>query len=404
VGPYGGSPKYRNLKLLVLVIDRLPSYLAGIWHSYNFYLPGLASQARDNVPYKDRSHDLGRRFLPWQKKRGHRRTGSQVAGSVGEGLMFAALLLSGSFALIALLTSRIIEIPGVSTLTTGSGLWLSVLVLASLILIGAGGLVWTVLQAGTSAERRNAIASRAADIDLLSNRLPEARDYPAIPRNENLVNSPGVRLTHRLPCSTSSTWSLLALAFLCLICNGLVASFAVVLFKSFVASQPQWLFLVVLLPLTLIAARLTWHFLHRLRETVRIGPTSVEVSDVPFYPGRRYDLCLVQHGRMSLKSLKLMLACDEFATYREGTDVRIERRRVSLQKVLKCSSVDVRTGTPFVHQGELVMPEQIMHSFRASSNSIQWKLLVQGELQKGGRFEREFPIVVYPNAVEVDRG
>ena len=100
-------------------------------------------------------------FQPWQKKRGHRRTGSQLAGSVGEGVIFASLLLVGSFALIALITSRVVDIPGISTLNTGSGLWLSVIGLTSLILIGAGGVIWTLLSAGTSAERRKSITEKS---------------------------------------------------------------------------------------------------------------------------------------------------------------------------------------------------------------------------------------------------
>ncbi len=346
---------------------------------------------------------MGRRFIPWQKKRGHRRTGSQVAGSVGEGALFAGLMLGGSAALIGLVTSRLIAIPGLSSLNTGSGLWLSVVVLASLVLTGTGGLIWTVVHARTSAERRTAIAGRAADLDPLSGGLPLPNDYPAIPRGETLFDSPGVRLRYRLPCSTSPTWSLLAIGTLSLMVNGLIAGLIVVLLNGVVAERTPWLLLLLLIPLTYGAVKLTWFFLQTLSEAVRIGPTSVEVSDLPFYPGRRYDLCLVQAGRMSLRSLKLMLSCDESATFREGTDVRIEKRRVSMQKVLQCVPTEVVPGAPFVHQGEMVLAKDVMHSFQAKSNSIRWNLIVQGELEKGGHFEREFPIVVFPVAGHEER-
>jgi hypothetical protein len=339
---------------------------------------------------------LVRRYLPWQKKRGQRSTVSSKVGSVGEGLLFAGLLLGGSFAFIVLITSRSVDIPGFSSRTAGTGLWLSVLVLISLILIGGGGLIWTLLCVGTSVERRKALTS-IAEQEIRASRMPVAREFPTIPHNSNLVNSPGIHLAYRLPCSTSTTWNLLAQAAICLMFNGLVAAMAVILVKSIIAQAINWLLLLAIVPIAFVAIRLTMRFLQQVGETVRIGPTSVEVSDLPFYPGQRYDLCLVQAGRMSLKSLKLQLACDESATFRDGTDVRVENRRVSLQRVLHCLPAEVRPGVPFVHQGELVMPEGIMHSFVAGSNSLQWKLLVEGEMQRGRKFEREFPIVVFPS-------
>lgn len=296
-----------------------------------------------------------------------------------------------------------INIPGLSSLNTGSGLWLSVLVLATFILIGGGGFIWTVLRAGTSEERRKAITRKAADIELLAAGFPDASDFPTIPRSDNLLNSPGTYLSFRLPCSTSSTWQLLVLAAFSLMWNGMLAAIAVVTVKSFVRGEIRWLLVLVLIAMIVAAIRITGNFLGQVARALRIGPTSVEVSDLPLYPGQRYDIALVQAGRMSLKSLRLMLACDENATFREGTDVRVETRRVVLQKVMQCESVLVEPGASFVHQGELVMPQSIMHSFQSQSNSIQWKLLAQGETQRGDEFERVFPVVVFPSRVVEER-
>ena len=345
---------------------------------------------------------MGRRFQLWQKKRGHRRTGSRLAASVGEGLLFACLLLLGSFALMALVTSRMIDIPGVSTLTTGSGLWLSVIVLASLILIGGGGLLWTLLHLGTSAERRRAIASRAAELELLTQGLPRSGDYPTIPRSEPLIDSPGVHLRYRLPSSTAPTWSLLALAVFCLMWNGLLAAVAAVFVKGVVAGKPPWLTLLLLLPMLAVAVRVTWRFLRQLRHELRVGNTSVEVSDLPLYPGQRYDICVVHGGRMPWKILKLLLACDESATFREGTDIRIETRRVWLQKILQFTPMELGRPSTAVHQGEMIVPSDIMHSFQSSNNAVQWKILVQGELAEGEEFERSFPVVVFPPVMDAD--
>ena len=39
-----------------------------------------------------------------------------------------------------------------------------------------------------------------------------------------------------------------------------------------------------------------------------------------------------------------------------------------------------------------------MHSFRASHNQIQWKLIVRGEVVGWHAFQRSFPVVVRPSA------
>ncbi len=346
---------------------------------------------------------FSRWFQPWQKKRRHRRTGSQVAGDVSEGVWFASVLLVGSFLLIALLTSRVIDIPLLSSLNSGSGLWLSVLVLASFVLIGGGGFVWTVLRAGTSTERRIAITRRAASIDLFSAGFYDARDFPTIPRSENLLNSPGTYLAYRLPCITTPTWHLLTLAAFTLMWNGLFAAIGLVTVGGFVAGKGSLLMLGVLVIMLVGAVRITGHFLGQVGKGLRIGPTSVEVSDLPLYPGQRYDVAVAQAGRMTLKSLKLMLASDEKATFREGTDIRMEHRRVVFQRVMQCETVSVEPGAAFVLQGELVMPESIMHSFQSPSNAVQWKLVVQAETQRGDEFERVFPVVVFPSRIVEER-
>ncbi|NJO14086.1 MAG: hypothetical protein HC870_02780, partial [Rhizobiales bacterium] len=53
-----------------------------------------------------------------------------------------------------------------------------------------------------------------------------------------------------------------------------------------------------------------------------IGPTLVEISDYPFYPGRVYRLFLSQGGRLTINSLEVLLVCDEKATYQQGTNTR----------------------------------------------------------------------------------
>jgi hypothetical protein len=56
----------------------------------------------------------------------------------------------------------------------------------------------------------------------------------------------------------------------------------------------------------------------------------------------------------------------------------------------------VRPGLPFEHECELSIPQNVMHSFHASHNWIEWKLVVRGEPRRWPPYERSFPVIVYP--------
>ena len=98
---------------------------------------------------------MARIFRLWQKKRGDRRTGSKLVGSVGEAAFFGVLHLLGGVTLTHLII-RYAQNPQAEAFRFGSGYgyWLMVLVSTSFLLIGGGGLILTALQAGTSAEGR----------------------------------------------------------------------------------------------------------------------------------------------------------------------------------------------------------------------------------------------------------
>ncbi len=227
---------------------------------------------------------MRRRFRLLQKKLRHRRSGSPVVANVGEGLYFFVMLAIGFFSVTALITSRVVDIPGFSELTTGSRFWVGLLVLGSLAVIGAGGLARTVYRVSTSAERRSAIARQAVELQKKFENWPSG-DFPTVPRNENLYNSPGTRLTYRLPQTAEPTWSLLALGLFCLMWLGLLASVLVVVTKSFLSGQPRWGLLLVVFLLAVFTVRVCQSFLIRLREAIRIGPTHVEIAVLPTLSG-----------------------------------------------------------------------------------------------------------------------
>lgn len=331
------------------------------------------------------------------KKRGHRWTGSRILGNVGEGAVFVALLLIGSCSLITLGASRLVYIPWFSDQTLSSGVAVTViLILASLIVIGIGGLIWTALRLSTSVERRSALSRKTPQLQPGSEFYPPARDYPTIPRNENLVNSQGVHLAYRLPSRSPLTWSLLAALTFSLMWSALFTVFAVTLVTQFLGGKFLWYLAPVVVVLGIIAWRST-HFLNRrLQEAVQVGPTHVEVSDVPFFPGGHYDVAIIQFGKMTLRKLRVSLVCDEEATFREGTDVRVERRRVVDRDILAEESVRIVPATPLVRWATIHCDDHAMHSFQSVSNAIHWGIHVRGIMADGTDFTREFSIVIFP--------
>jgi len=339
--------------------------------------------------------NISRGFRLWEKKRGDRRTGSHLAASFGEGIFFGVLFLLGSISLTVLITTRVID-PGTELFRVGFGFWLLILVLASFILLGGAGMFYTVLHAGASAERRSAMVKRAATIDLIRNALPSAHDYPSIPRDGQLTDSPGVTLTYRLPIVKSLAWQLLAITLLCLTLTGFATVLVVVALDSLIRGDPVGFLMAFALPYVAASGWSIYYFLTRLWVFSRIGPTCVEISDLPLHPGHEYEIFLSQAGRFSLQWLRMNLICEEEATFHQGTDIRIETREVCRQQVFRREAMRVAPGRPLEIEGVLRVPRRAMHTFRSAHNVVRWKLEVSGKPSAWPTFERVFPVIIYP--------
>ncbi|HUT88672.1 MAG TPA: DUF3592 domain-containing protein [Thermoguttaceae bacterium] len=289
--------------------------------------------------------------------------------------------------------------PYVAVVIWGSSwpVWLSMIVPVSFVLIGGGGLVYSVSTWGKSAERRAAIVKRAAQLDPFSGNGASKPDFPHVPVSTNITDSPGTKLAFRLPVAGSPAWALSAWLVACLLWNGLVSAFVVIVIGGFLEGSPDWLLAIFTLPFVLIGIGLIAFFLRQLLVTTGIGPTLVEISDQPLQPGRRYRLFLSQTGRLKLNRLELLLVCDEGATFCHGTDARTETRRVCEQPLFRRDDVEVAGGVPFQTECELAVPAGAMHSFQSGHNEVTWRILVKGSPARWPDFERSFPVIVCPS-------
>jgi hypothetical protein len=172
--------------------------------------------------------------------------------------------------------------------------WLTISVCSSLVLIGGGGLIYTVLQTGTSIERRSAMARKATDMELLGESPPSTKDLPGIPTDADMTNSPGTTLAFRLPVETTPGQSLLAALIFCLVWNVLMVVFVAAATIKHLQGRPDWLLTVVTIPTTGIGIWSIYYSFRRILMASGIGPTSLEISAHPLLPGKTYDLFLVQ--------------------------------------------------------------------------------------------------------------
>lgn len=341
-----------------------------------------------------------RRFRLWEKKRGSRQTGSKRWAGAGEALFFAVLFLLGVLSLTELLVLRFVW-NSRGFLASGWGLWLSMLMLGSLILIGAVGAIYSVMLTGASPERRAALAKRATDIDLLAETMISPKEYPNVPRETNWTNSPGIRLAYRLPIATSPAWRLLVVASFCLIWNGAVAVLAVLaLNPTVLRTNDSWMFSGMVFVYAILGGCSLFYLFRMLVAAAAIGPTSVEVSAQPLSPGRRYKVFLTQAGHLRIEWLELRLVCDEEVSFSDGTDTRTEIERVHDQVIFRQEAFEIMPSEPFYHECSLDVPADAMHSFLSAHNAVIWKLVVRASSRKWPTFERTFPLVVYPDCVK----
>jgi hypothetical protein len=427
-------------------------------------------------------------FRLYNKKRGHRRTGSQTLGSIGEALFFTAFFVMGCGFLALVLYNLVIpewrvnheflpatctvrgkniaesagengpayraeikidyQVDGVSykdiwaysienlsdvyssgkedkqavldrfkigadvpcwydpgdpkrvVLVRGYIWWIYLLASVPVIFIfvGAGGIIYTLLHWGKSAEHRAAITQRVQDRDLLGGTDRGKSQYPNVPERQDITNSPGTKLRYRLPIETSPGWALIGTLLACLCWNSLVGVMVFMALRGHLAGKPEWFLTFLCIPLVGIGLFLIYGFFRQLLLTTGIGPTLLELSDHPLHPGGEYRIFLSQTGRLSVKCLVLSLVCEEESTFRQGTDTRTESQKVFRRELFRREDFEIPPATPFEVQFDLRIPGSAMHSFKSAHNRINWTLVVEGDVTSWPKFERAFPILIYPNA------
>ena len=339
----------------------------------------------------------------FEKKRGQRRTGSPWLGRLTEAFFFALLVLLAIIGLSAITFNHFTGIQRIEQ-TIGFGFWLTVIVLSSFVVIGTGGFLWTIVQLGVSRERRSALATKASALRIVHEAVPMPVDYPCLPTDANLTNSPGTTLAFRLPSVESPLLSVLTTTGFIVVWNAIGMVLLIAAIEAHSKGRPEWFLDALLGPIWLVgiwsSIRLGWAAMSRYG----IGPTIVEISDHPLFPGGRYGLSLTQAGQLRIRTIEVFLVCEEEVSFHQGTDVRTESKAIYKSQLGRITNFRIQAGLPFERRFEFSIPVDAMHSFQSQHNAVQWKFVVQGVAEGWSPFQfnlqrsflRSFPILVYP--------
>ncbi|TWT72986.1 hypothetical protein [Allorhodopirellula solitaria] len=386
-------------------------------------------------------------WRPWSKKLGRRLRTGPFRGVLGELAFYLGLIFVGVFVFTLVVVAYWmvpqigIDLPDEarvvldSDLARGGGFhwgrWLVALISLATIGSGAFGLGYRLMHLGFSQERISAQKGRIAGWGARSHshakgnsaardnaaanegsadqqnsgqeepandssRVEEFPRLPTVPRGPTLNESPGERLRYRLASISTGRWSVFGSASLALMWNSVCVVLLAVAISGWWYGSPRPVLAMLLVPFSGVAVWALKSFLRRVRQIAGVGPTVVEISDHPLQPGGTYQLFVMQMGRMRLRSLRIRLVCEEESFFRQGTDVRSDQHIALSKDLLSESSVRVDPMTPWEQQLEFDLPHDVMHSFRATNNSVRWRLIVSGEARPWPSFCRSFPLVVHP--------
>jgi hypothetical protein len=273
--------------------------------------------------------------------------------------------------------------------------WPVALIPFSLFAVGVWGIVASLMQVATSAERRSLVTAKAVRLDPLRESPAESATL-TVPDHRDETR--GTYYDHRLPAAGTAGWRMAGLMLVTAIWNVLLAYFIYVASLQYLRGDPPWLVLGLVVLLGLVGVWLAFNLIREFWERRGIGHTLLEISEHPLALGGEYRAYLSQTGHMKLRTLVVELVCEEVASYQQGTDSRTSVEVVYREELRKWRGLNVATGQPFEADITLWIPATAMHSFRSQHNEVRWMLVVRGETDRKQEVHRQYAMNVRPAA------
>lgn len=231
---------------------------------------------------------------------------------------------------------------------------------------------------------------RPASPDFHRLNVDMARSTPPIPFLKDLAfpqpaSSAGSRLARKLGTSRSS---------------GSTKSgvFGYVLMAIFIV--PMLMLSVMIMGLAIIALPIALAIPKSRRRVVgwfigRRRPIDIEISKDPLLPGEAFEGAIYFKKPGAVDLLQVTLQCIEEAKYRRGTSTYTDRHTAFEQTIVEVSNP---SADQIRFEGQI--PENAMHSFTASNNTIEWQLKVKRIFPGDNIEERSYLLDVYTAELE----
>jgi hypothetical protein len=268
------------------------------------------------------------------------------------------------------------------------------------IIPGAIALVYCYRRRGTagmSPEQLKAVEAAPARRDQAGAiASPAEVEYPTVP---SVSYVPGTELAARLTPELAAGCGVTMLLVVVLVCSGTITSLAAYAIGQ--VGKHQWDaagiagFFVLFLGVLWVVV--TGIFIKDWR-LWRLGHPVVEVSAVPLYCGEEAGLHVTLPGPARLRRLRIVVLCEEVASYTEGTTTRKETRRVQEAELARQEEVSIERWAPFRLRTSFRVPLGTMHSFKAEHNEVRWLVRVEGEAERliPLKFTYDYPLPVLP--------
>ncbi|HYH66581.1 MAG TPA: hypothetical protein VD866_17940 [Urbifossiella sp.] len=226
--------------------------------------------------------------------------------------------------------------------------------------------------------------------------VPMAGDLPTVPEG---TTTPGKVLAHALDRDGMPAGCMFGCAVgVAIFWNGIVSVFLWELAKGFQRGRPDWFMALFLVPFVLVGLGMVAFTLYsglRWVVSLLVGRVEVEVTNHPLTPGGRYELHAAQRGMFRLGGVAAELVCEEVATYVAGTSKNTAKRVVARHPV---SDPD-RDGRAVPLSAAFAVPAEVMHSFQAPNNEIEWRVRLTGRVLGVLPYSDDFAVVVRPATV-----
>jgi len=280
---------------------------------------------------------------------------------------------------------------------------LTILLVFALVVVATIGLILRLIALGKSPERRAGSSTTTRRCLRMVDPVDGTeRDYPTVPDVTALNDSPGTRLDYRLPVIDAAAGLTFWLLLVAIAWNALMAVFVMMFFHSIISGSPDWHLFAFIIPFLGIGIAIVVRLLKRIRSLSNVGPTLVEISMHPLHPGDACRVHISQSCAGDIEQFEVSLICEESSVYRQGTNVLSDSQIVFRRRLISRPAIECRRNESYEIDATLTVPDGAMHSFESPSNSIRWKLLVEGQPPGNQPLRRELPVVICPSTRRSD--